>query len=80
MKMPRDISGKDLVKALRTFGYEFVRQNGSHIMITTIQNGEHHLVIPNHNPLKIGTLNAIVSQVSHHHNITKEKALQKLFG
>ena len=61
MKTPRDISGKDIIKALRVFGYEVVRQNGSHIMITTLQNGEHPLVIPSHNPIKIGTLNGIIS-------------------
>lgn len=66
MKTPRDISGKKIIKALKTFGYEFVRQNGSHIMVTTLQNGEHHLAIPNHSPLKTGTLNGIVSQVAQH--------------
>lgn len=79
MRMPRDISGKDIIKALRTFGYEIVRQNGSHIMITTTKNGSHHLAIPNHSPLKIGTLNGIVSQVAKHLNMTKEQVLQKLF-
>ena len=59
MKTPRDISGKELIKSLKVLGYEVVRQNGSHIMITTLQQGEHHLAIPNHNPLKVGTLNGI---------------------
>ena len=80
MKTPRDISGKDIIKALRVFGYEVVRQNGSHIMITTLQNGEHHLVIPNHNPIKIGTLNGIISQLSQHFGMSKDQVLQKLFG
>ena len=79
MKIPRGISGKKLIKALKRFGYEFVRQNGSHIMVTTLQNGQHHLAIPNHSPLKTGTLNSIVSQVAQHFNITKEQTLQKLF-
>ncbi len=80
MKTPRDISGKEIIKALRAFGYEFVRQNGSHIMVTTMKKGEHHLAIPNHSPLKIGTLNGILSQVAQHFDITKEQVLQKLFG
>jgi len=63
MKTPRDISGKDIIKALKTYGYEVVRQNGSHIMITTQREGEHHLAIPNHNPLKIGTPNAIIARL-----------------
>jgi predicted RNA binding protein YcfA (HicA-like mRNA interferase family) len=80
VKTPRDISGKDLIKALRTFDYEFVRQNGSHIMVTTIKSGEHHLAIPNHNALKIGTINSIISQVAKHFNLTKTQVLQQLFG
>ena len=36
MKTPRNISGKELIKSLKVFGYKVVRQNGSHIMITTL--------------------------------------------
>ena len=80
MKTPRDISGKELIKTLKVFGYEVVRQNGSHIMITTLQQGEHHLAIPNHNPLKVGTLNGIFSNVAIHFQLTKEQVIQRLFG
>jgi predicted RNA binding protein YcfA (HicA-like mRNA interferase family) len=52
MKVPRNLSGKDIAKALSIYGYQFVRQKGSHIMITTHQNGEHHLAIPNHDPVE----------------------------
>jgi predicted RNA binding protein YcfA (HicA-like mRNA interferase family) len=78
MKVPRDLSGSDIVKALSIYGYRFIRQKGSHIMITTQQNGEHHLAIPNHDPLKIGTLNAILSQVANHFGMSKEDVLKKL--
>ena len=57
MKVPRDLSGKDIVKSLSIYGYRFIRQKGSHIMITTQENGEHHPAITNHDPVKIGTLN-----------------------
>jgi predicted RNA binding protein YcfA (HicA-like mRNA interferase family) len=80
MKTPRDISGKEVIKALKVFGYEVVRQNGSHIMVTTHQNGEHHLAIPNHNPVKVGTLNGIVANVAAHFKLTKDEVMQKLFG
>ena len=53
MKVPRDLSGQDIVNALSIYGYQFICQKGSHIMITTHNNGEHHLAIPNHNPLKL---------------------------
>ena len=78
MKVPRDLSGQDIVKALSIFGYQFKRQRGSHIMITTHNNGEHHLAIPNHNPLKIGTLNAILKQVANHFGMSKEDVIKKL--
>ncbi|MBO0351160.1 type II toxin-antitoxin system HicA family toxin [Phormidium pseudopriestleyi FRX01] len=79
MKLPRNLSGQDLVKALRVFGYEVSHQTGSHIRLTTQYNGEHHLTIPAHNPLKIGTLNAILKDISNHININREELLNQLF-
>ena len=73
MRTPRDISGKELIKLLNVFGYNVVRQNGSHIMITTLQQGEHHLAIPNHNPLKVGTLNGLFLNVLTTFNLQKNK-------
>lgn len=60
MKLPRDISAPQLIKALRSLGYGVTRQKGSHIRITTPLNGEHHEVVPAHNPIKIGTLHGIL--------------------
>ncbi len=59
MNLPRDLTGLQLVKHLTVLGYEVTRQSGSHIRVTTLQQGEHHLTIPAHDPLKIGTLSAI---------------------
>lgn len=80
MKIPRDISGNELLKALRKLGYEFSRQVGSHIRVTTQQNGQHHISIPNHNPIKIGTLNNIILDVAAHFKMTKEEIVKILFG
>lgn len=55
MKLPRDVSGDDLAKLLKAFGYLPTRQTGSHLRLTTTQEGEHHLSIPRHNSLKLGT-------------------------
>jgi predicted RNA binding protein YcfA (HicA-like mRNA interferase family) len=52
MKLPRDVEGAKLAKALRILGYEITRQRGSHIRVTTQRDGENHEVIPNHSPLK----------------------------
>ena len=79
MKLPRDLSGEDLVKALAGFEYVVDRQSGSHIRLTTQLNGEHHITIPTHNPLKIGTLNAILRDVAEHFNLTRDELLSQLF-
>ena len=79
MKTPRDVSGKDLIKLLKRYGYEAVSQNGSHIKVTTEQNGQHHIAVPNHDPVKIGTLNGILSEVARHFGITKENVARMLF-
>ena len=54
MKLPRDLDGPRLVKALTALGYTATRQTGSHIRITTQRDGENHEVIPHHHPIKTG--------------------------
>jgi predicted RNA binding protein YcfA (HicA-like mRNA interferase family) len=78
VKTPRDLSGSELAKALRTLGYVVTRQNGSHLRVTTSLGGEHHEVIPNHSPIKIGTLKRILRNVAAHHRITVSELLGKL--
>jgi predicted RNA binding protein YcfA (HicA-like mRNA interferase family) len=76
VKLPRDVSG--LIKALRRLGYGNPRQKGSHIRITTQENGEHHEVIPNHNPIKVGTLQGILKSIAAHHRLTMDQLLERL--
>jgi predicted RNA binding protein YcfA (HicA-like mRNA interferase family) len=78
MKTPRDLSGEELIKALGKFGYARVRQTGSHVQLMTKENGEHHLSIPNHSPLRIGTLNTILNLVADHFSITKNEVLERI--
>jgi predicted RNA binding protein YcfA (HicA-like mRNA interferase family) len=78
MKIPRDISGPELVKALRVLGYVVDRQKGSHVRITTQLNGENHEVIPHHHPIKTGTLNSILKHVAEHHDLSLQDLLEKL--
>jgi len=80
MKLPRDITGNDLAKLLRKLGYNVTRQTGSHIRLSATECGEHHLTIPAHNPLKIGTLAAILSDIESRHKLTREKLLERLFS
>jgi predicted RNA binding protein YcfA (HicA-like mRNA interferase family) len=80
MRFPRDISGERLTKALKVFGYSTTRQTGSHIRLTTQDRGEHHITVPNHDPLRIGTLAGILDDVAGHFEITRDDLLEKLFG
>jgi predicted RNA binding protein YcfA (HicA-like mRNA interferase family) len=79
MKLPRDLSAADLEKALRReFGYECARQTGSHRRLVTQTGGEHRLTIPWHDPLRVGTLRAILGEVMEHHRLTLEALLERL--
>jgi predicted RNA binding protein YcfA (HicA-like mRNA interferase family) len=80
MKLPRDVTGNDLAKALGKLGYHITRQTGSHIRLSTVENGEHNITVPAHNPLKIGTLAAILSDIESHHKLTREDLLKRLFS
>ena len=79
MKTPRNLTGMDLIKLLKPFGYEVVRQTGSHIRIQTMQEGQQYETIPRHDPIKVGTLNNILKNIAGHFNLTKEELANKLF-
>lgn len=78
MKIPRDLSGSELVRALRVLGYTLVRQDGSHIRLTTQRDGEHHVTVPAHSPLKVGTLNSLLKLIAAHHRTTVAELLDML--
>lgn len=80
MRIPRDLSGADLVKRLERLGYAVTRQTGSHLRLTSCAYGEHHLTLPRHDPLRIGTLAAILDSVATHHGLTRDKLLRQLLG
>ena len=78
MKLPRDWGGGELAKRLRRYGYEITRQTGSHLRLTTSRGGEHHITIPRHSPLKVGTLNAVLKEVATHFGIERDELLREL--
>jgi predicted RNA binding protein YcfA (HicA-like mRNA interferase family) len=80
VKLPRDVSGSDLVKALAKLGYLVTRQTGSHMRLTTTERGEHHVTIPRHDPLRLGTLSAILSDVARHFDMDRATLVRELFG
>ena len=80
MKLPRDLSGDELARALRRFGYEITRQTGSHMRLSSSFRGvQHHITIPAHSPLKIGTLSQILADVAGNLEITRDQLSGKLF-
>jgi len=81
LKLPRDLSGENLARLLRRFGYEITRQSGSHMRLTsTRKNREHHLTIPVHKQLRVGTLGQILADTASYLEITREQLAQDLFG
>ena len=80
MKLPRDISGQELAKLLRKVGYEVARQTGSHIRLRSIAKGaEHHVTVPAHDYLKVGTLSSILADVAGYLEIDKAELIERLF-
>ena len=61
MKLPRDVSGTDAVKALRRLGFIVTRQQGSHIRMT---KGGVHVTVPNHRAILPKTLQTLLRQAS----------------
>ena len=80
MRLPRDLSGADLAKALARVGYRVTRQSGSHVRLTTDAPSQHHVTIPAHDSLRVGTLAGILSDVAGHLKLSRDDLLQKLFG
>ena len=80
MSIPKDITGDKLAKLLIYYDYKVTRQKGSHIRLTTTKGGTHHITIPKHNPLKVGTLNGIISDIACHFKLSKKDVLEELFG
>ena len=80
MKVPRDVGGTDLAKALARYGYRVTRQTGSHLRLTTQLSGEHHITIPSHPALRVGTLGAILTEVAQHLKRDKAELIRELWG
>lgn len=79
-KIPRDISGRQLAKLLKKYGYQTIKQTGSHIRLASDFKGiGHKITIPDHQPIKIGTLNNILNEVADCLKVSKEKLIEDLF-
>ena len=77
MKLPRDLSGRELVKILcKHWEYTQVNQEGSHIILQTETPSRHRIPVPDHNPIRLGTLNSILRLVARHKGVEKESILR----
>ena len=76
-RIPRDCGAKQLVGLLRKYGYEVARQTGSHMRLYS-GTYDHSITIPSHNPIKIGTLSAILAEVSATIGIDKARLTEQL--
>ena len=80
MRIPRDLGGEELAGLMKKYGYAVTRQAGSHLPLTTQQGGEHHVTIPRHKPLRIGTLNSILKDVAEHFAMSRDELAESLLG
>jgi predicted RNA binding protein YcfA (HicA-like mRNA interferase family) len=79
MKIPRDLSGHDLVQALcRNWGYRIIHQEGSHLVLETQEPSHQRVTVPAHKNLRIGTLNAILRAVAKHKGVERQAILESL--
>ncbi len=79
MKLPRDLSGRELIQVLcRHYGYRQVHQVGSHVILQTESPVAHRIPISDHSPLRLGTLNAILNAVARAKGVSKADILGKL--
>lgn len=72
MRLPWDLTRREPAALLRRhYGYEVVRQTGSHLRLATVVGGaEHRVTIPAGGPLRVGTLAAILAEVAAHLDIS----------
>lgn len=81
MKLPRDLSGAEFALLLQRYGYEVTRQTGSHLrLISHHKSAEHHITVPRHAALRVGTLGSILSEVAAYLEVDRSSLAEELFG
>jgi len=80
MRIPRDLSELELAQKLEQLGYRVTRQTGSHMRLSTQTKGAHHIIVPRHDLLRIGTLAAIIDAVAKHQDMSRNALLGQLLN
>lgn len=79
MKLPRDVSGTDLIRVLcRDFEYVRLGQVGGHVILHTENPRSHRLSVPDHKVLRPGTLHGIAKAVAEVKGVVAEDIISKL--
>ena len=78
MKLPRDVTGEELLRGLRRVGYVFERQAGSHMILRSESPRMHSVTVPNHKPLKVGTLSSILHEIALQRSMSVETLLGEM--
>jgi hypothetical protein len=67
LRLPRDLAGTEFA--------------GSHMRLTSRLKGpEHHITIPRHDPLRVGTVSSILADVASYLEISRAELVDTLFG
>jgi len=78
VKLPRGVSADRLIRVLKNLGYRAIRQKGSHIRLKHDGPPVHLITVPCHNPLKIGTLHGILTEVAQMRSINIDSIVEML--
>jgi predicted RNA binding protein YcfA (HicA-like mRNA interferase family) len=79
MKVPGDLAGRSLAKALcRAWDYRVVNQEGSHIILQTDSPSHQRIPAPDHNAVRAGTLDSILRLIAAHKGVEREEILRSL--
>ena len=80
MKLPRDLSGAELAKALQRVGYQVTRQAGSHMRLPAAQPAQQPITIPSHHQLTAATLATIHRAVAEQLTVRREELRRRQFA
>src|SRR5882757_8358909 len=79
MKLPRDLSGEDLVAGLcRHWNYRVAHQVGSHVLLETETPGHQRISVPAHKNRAVGTLGNILRTVAEHKGVSRDTILASI--
>lgn len=79
MKLPRDVSGADVIRVLcRHFGYVQRGQVGSHVILHTDSPRSHRISVPDHKVLRTGTFHGILKAVASAKAVSIDEIVEQL--